>query len=171
MPPPVRKFDAAIVLGAMIRSDGSPSPALARRVNKAISLAQDGVVEYLLMTGGPVRHPMAEALVMRDLALAAGLAAIRIVVEAASVNTIGNAALSHPMIEQRQWTRLLLVTDAYHIPRSLYVFHRFGITVRPVAVWPQGWPGWEWWQAWLRELAALPWTMIRVELFKRGRRP
>ena len=31
-PSPVDRFDAAIVLGALVRPDGSPSPALARRV-------------------------------------------------------------------------------------------------------------------------------------------
>ena len=71
-PFPVDSYDAAIVLGAMVRPDGSPSPALARRVGHAVRLAHAGVVSHLLMTGGAVRHPVPEARIMRDLAVAAG---------------------------------------------------------------------------------------------------
>ncbi|RAU20131.1 YdcF family protein [Paramagnetospirillum kuznetsovii] len=166
MPPPAENFDAAIVLGAMILSDGSPSPALARRVARAVALARSGRVGHLLMTGGPVRHPKPESHVMRDMAVAAGIAPDRIVTEEASVNTIGNARLCRPIVAQRGWRRLLLVTDACHIPRSLYVFHRLGLRVSPSAVWPVWPPAREWWLAWPREAAALPWTMIRVERLK-----
>lgn len=167
-PSPVDRFDAAIVLGAMIRPDGSPSPALARRVAHGVALARSGVVEHLLMTGGAVRHPTPEAHLMRDMALAAGIAPERVVVEDRSRNTIGNAALSRPLIEARGWRRLLVVTDACHIPRSLYVFFRLGMRVRPAAVWPAGRPAPEWWAAWPREAAALPWTVIRVEAARLG---
>ena len=166
-PASVEPYDAAIVLGAQVCPDGSPSPALARRVGHAVRLAQSGVVAHLLMSGGAVRHSTPEARVMRDLALAAGLAPERVVTEEASRNTIGNARLSRPIIAQRGWKRLLLVTDACHIPRALYVFHRLGIHARPAAVLPEGWPAREWWLAWLREAAALPWTIIRVESGRR----
>ncbi|MDO8605611.1 MAG: YdcF family protein [Phaeospirillum sp.] len=165
-PSPVDSFDAAIVLGAMVRPDGGPSPAMLRRVEHAVALAQGGVVGHLLMTGGAVRHPTPEAHVMRNLALAAGVAAERIMVESASVNTIGNARLCRPIIEGRAWKRLLLVTDACHLPRSLYVFYRLGLRVSPAAAMPQGWPHREWWAAWLRETAAFPWTVLRLERAK-----
>ena len=165
-PFPVDSYDAAIVLGAMVRPDGSPSPALARRVGHAVRLAHAGVVSHLLMTGGAVRHPVPEARIMRDLAVAAGIAPGRVVTEEGALNTIGNALLSRPIIAQRGWTRLLLVTDACHIPRSLYVFRRLGLPVLPAAAVPAGWPRREWWAAWLREAAALPWTVLRVERAK-----
>ena len=166
MPQPVPTYDAAIVLGAMVRPDGSPSPALKRRVDHAARLMTEGRVCNLLMSGGAVRHPTPEAEVMRDLALAAGIAPQRIVTESASLNTIGNARFCAPLVTERGWTRLLLVTDACHIPRSLYIFHRLGLPVTPSAAWPQDWPRREWWGAWAREVAALPWTMARVEYAK-----
>ncbi|WP_245651116.1 YdcF family protein [Paramagnetospirillum marisnigri] len=164
----VDRFDAAIVLGAMVRADGRPSPALARRVAHGVRLAQAGTVGHLLMSGGPVRHPRPESLVMRDLALAAGLAPERILTEETSVNTIGNARESRPMVEARGWTRLLLVSDACHLPRAIYVFRRLGLAVSPAPVWPEGLPRAEWWLAWAREAAALPWTVLRVERSRLG---
>lgn len=170
-PTSVDSYDAAIVLGAMVRPDGSPSPAMARRVGHAVALARDGMVKHLLMTGGAVRHPTPEARLMRDLAVAAGIPAARVTTEEGSLNTIGNALLCRPLIAQQGWERLLLVTDACHLPRSLYVFHRLGMPVRPAAAMPDGWPHREWWWAWLREAAALPWTVMRVEREKLRRPP
>lgn len=165
-PASVDSFDAAIILGAMVLPDGSPSPALARRVGLGVELARSGRVGHLLMSGGPVRHPVPEAHVMRGMALESGIASERLHVEDASVNTIGNARLSRPLIEERGWRRLLVVTDACHMARSLYIFHRFGLPVRPAPAWPGASPSWEWYAAWVREAFALPWTVIRVERAK-----
>jgi uncharacterized SAM-binding protein YcdF (DUF218 family) len=162
----VDTFDAAIVLGAMVRPDGSPSPAMVRRVGQGVRLIQAGRVGHLLMSGGAVRHAIPEAHVMRDLALAAGIAADRVHVENASVNTIGNALLSRPIVEERGWKHLLVVTDACHMVRSLYTFHRLGLKVHAAPAWPSRTPGREWYVAWIREAFALPWTIIRVERLK-----
>jgi len=163
MPVSVPSFDVAIVLGASIAPDGSPSPVLARRVAHAVDLAVSGQVGAVLMSGGPVRHPIPEALVMRDLALAAGLSSERIFVETSSRNTIGNARHCRPIVESRGWRRILLVTDPHHLPRALYIFRRSGLRVSGAAAQRSGSPGWEWWLGWGRELLALPWTAIRVE--------
>ncbi|ARJ65716.1 hypothetical protein WV31_08635 [Magnetospirillum sp. ME-1] len=159
----VDSFDAAIVLGAMVRPDGSPSPAMARRVARGVRLIKEGRAAHLLMSGGAVRHPVPEAHVMRDLALRAGIPAGRLHVEDASVNTIGNALLSRPIVEERGWARLAVVTDACHMARSLYIFRRLGLPVSAVPAWPSGSPGAEWYAAWIREAFAAPWTIARVE--------
>lgn len=170
--PPVDspRYDAAIVLGAMVHPDGRPSPALTRRVARAVRLIGEGRAAHLLMSGGAVRHTVPEAHVMRELAMAAGVPADRIHVEDLSVNTIGNALLSRPIIEERGWKRLLVVTDACHMTRSLYTFHRLGLKVHPAPAWPSGTPGREWYMAWLREAFALPWTILRVERMKLRKR-
>lgn len=168
---PVAFYDAAIVLGAMVRPDGSPSPALARRVARGVRLVEEGRAGHLLMSGGAVRHPVPEAHVMRGLALESGVPADRLHVEDASLNTIGNALLSRPIVEERGWTRLAVVTDVCHMARSLYVFRRLGLTVRPEPAWPGTGVGPEWYMAWLREGLALPWTIIRVERLKLRRIP
>jgi uncharacterized SAM-binding protein YcdF (DUF218 family) len=150
----------------MLLPDGSPSAAMARRVGHAVALAQSGRVGHLLMTGGPVRHPVPEACAMRDLALDSGIAPERIVVEACARNTIENARLSVPLVAARGWRRLLVVTDIYHVPRALYAFRRHGLRVRGDAPPPPASGHGEYWAAWLREAAALPWTVIRVERAK-----
>jgi uncharacterized SAM-binding protein YcdF (DUF218 family) len=157
-------FDAAIVLGAMVLADGSPSPALTRRVLRAAALVREGRAAALLMSGGPVAHSRPEAWVMRDLAVAAGIPADRVMIEDQSRNTIENARLSLPIAAKHGWRNLAVVTDSYHLPRALYVFRRFGCRTTGIAARPTGQPGREWWAAWVREAAALPWTVLRVEL-------
>jgi uncharacterized SAM-binding protein YcdF (DUF218 family) len=164
-------FDAAIVLGAALRPDGSPSPALCRRVGHGVRLALEGRVGGLLMTGGPTLHPTPEADIMRAMALAAGLAPERVVAETCSLNTIQNALHSAPIAAERGWRRLVLVTDAYHLPRARYIFARLGVRAAGSAAPPPDHPSREWYVAWVREAAAIPWTMLRVEtrlLLRRG---
>lgn len=152
-------FDVAIVLGARVRPDGTPSAALERRVRHAVGLAEAGAVRHLLLTGGPVAHPTPEAQAMRDLALALGLPAERLTVEDCARNTIQNALLSAPILERHGWGKAVLVTETWHLPRALYVFRRLGLAVTGSGAGAG--PGW--WLAALREVGALPWTMIRVE--------
>lgn len=160
-PRPVEPFHCGIVLGAKVRPDGSPSPALARRVAHAVALARAGQVENLLMSGGPVGHPIPEARVMRDLALAAGLDPARVHVEEESRDTIGNARLSAPIVAARGWTRLLVVTDTYHLPRALLIFRRHGLPATGSGARPET-PRAEWWLAHGREMFALIKTLWRL---------
>jgi uncharacterized SAM-binding protein YcdF (DUF218 family) len=157
------EFDVAVVLGAQVLPDGSPSPALARRVAHAVGLVRAGRVGHLLMSGGPVGHPVPEARMMRDLALRAGLPPDRVHVEEESRNTIGNARLSAPIVSAHGWKRILVVSDAYHMPRALYIFRRLGLPAAGSGARPER-PRAEWWAAHLREAFALLKTVYYLEI-------
>jgi uncharacterized SAM-binding protein YcdF (DUF218 family) len=166
IPPPPVEFDVAIVLGAKVMPDGSPSRALARRTAHAASLALSGHARHLLMSGGPVSHPVPEAHVMRDLALEMGVAPDRVHVETRSRDTIGNARQTVPILESMGWTRAVVVTDAYHLPRARLIFSHFGVTVAGIGARPDD-PGLEWWWASLRERLALLKTLYRLKVARR----
>ena len=155
------EFDCAIVLGAKVMADGSPSPALARRVAHAVELARRGQVRHLLMSGGAVNHPLPEAHIMRALALAAGIEAERLHVEDRSRNTIGNARCAAPIIAAHGWTRLLLVTDSFHLPRARLIFRHHRLVVTGSGARPQRIGG-EWIAAHLREIPAMVKTLYRL---------
>jgi len=160
--PPVDPYHVAIVLGARIEPDGTPSPAMVRRVELGLRLLQQGRTDALLMTGGATTSATPEAWTMRDLALAAGAPAGRVHVEDRALNTIQNALFSAPLIAGQGWSRLLVVTDTFHCLRARYIFRRFGLAVDMAGARPQA-PSRDWWLAHLREAAALPWTVLRVE--------
>lgn len=121
------RWPVAVVLGAVVQADGTPGPALRRRVAHAVALFKARRVEHLLFTGGPVAYPVSEARTMHRLALAAGVPAERILLEEQALDTLGNALFVRPLLRSRGWDRVLVVTDGYHLPRALYTFRRLGI--------------------------------------------
>jgi uncharacterized SAM-binding protein YcdF (DUF218 family) len=128
--------DVAVILGAALRADGSPGPALLRRIDTGVALFRQGRAGHLLLSGGVRRHDRTEASEMRRAALAAGVPEDCLTVEDRSRDTLENALFCRPILAARGWTRVLLVTDAYHLPRALYTFRRFGVAARAAAAAP-----------------------------------
>lgn len=124
-------FDAAIILGARTRADNSPSPSLERRVAQGVRLVAQGQAGVFLASGGVVGGPVPEALVMRDMALAQGLAQHQILCEERSTNTLENALFAGALCRRKGWSRICVVTDSYHLPRALYAFRRLGVAAAP----------------------------------------
>ncbi len=110
-------------------SPGLPGPALRRRLEHGVAVFFARNAGHLLVSGGVVGPPPAEAQIMRDLAMARGVAPSRIIVEEMARNTFENAVYAGRIIRERGWLRVVVVTDAFHLPRALYVFRRIGLQV------------------------------------------
>ena len=121
--------DAVVVLGAAMAAPGVPGPALRRRLEHGVTAFFAHDAAHLLVSGGIVGPPPAEAHMMRDLALARGVAAERIIVEDMARNTFENAVYAGRIMRERGWSRVIIVTDSHHLPRALYVFRRLGLKV------------------------------------------
>jgi uncharacterized SAM-binding protein YcdF (DUF218 family) len=128
---PIRSamIDAVVVLGAMMAAPGVPGPALRRRLEYGVTVFFNRNAGHLIVSGGIVGPPPAEAHAMREMALSRGVAPERIVVEDLARNTFENAVYAGRIIRERQWRRVIIVTDAFHLPRALYVFRRLGLDV------------------------------------------
>jgi len=160
--PPI-SYDVIVVLGAAVWPGGQPSPALRRRVLHAVDLLQRGYASHLLVTGGVGTHPPAEAAVMQCLALAHGIPRASIVLEDQATSTFESAWRCRDMLWQRGWSRVLLVTDRYHLARALLAFRSVGIRAVGSAV--PGKPARRLWQRWsyyCRERLALAWYVGRA---------
>lgn len=119
---PTGRYDAIIVAGARVWSDGEPSLTLLRRTERAVELWKAKVAPVMVMTGGVGRHPPSEAGVAADVALAAGVPAAAILLEDRSRSTEQNASFSRALLGER---RVLVVTDAYHVLRSQHIYDRY----------------------------------------------
>jgi vancomycin permeability regulator SanA len=160
--------EVIIVLGAAVWPDGQPSPALRRRVAHAVQAFRADQGRRLLMTGGMGKHPPAEAHLMRQLALDAGVATSCILVEDRATSTLQSALRCSRILRQRGWSTALIVTDRYHLRRALLVFRSLGIQACGSA--PQSHlysrKRWKRWYYRVRELFALAWYVLLVSGLK-----
>lgn len=130
-------IDIVVVAGAGVMEGGLPGPSLRARTDAAVALHLGGVGDRLAFTGGVGDWPPAEAEVSRSMALDAGVDAARIVVEATSTSTEENAAHLAQVLGSN--TRIVVVTDGYHVFRVERVFRRHFASVEGVGVrspWP-----------------------------------
>ena len=140
----MRQFTGVVVLGgALARSDlwtAHNQVALndsAERMTAAVGLARKYPHLQLLFTGGIASLPPAgltEAVRARKFFDEMGVDASRVLYEAASRNTLENASLSAVLAGVDPKQRWLLLTSAYHMPRSMGVFTKAGWNVTPYPV-------------------------------------
>lgn len=156
----VRDLPVAVVLGAAVRPDGTPSPTLRLRVLHAVDLWQAGRVGLIAMTGGRGRYGPPEAHVSRDLALAEGVAPDAVIVEDRSTSTVENLAFVRPLLPPG--ASVALVSNRWHLPRARAAAGVLGIPVAfvsgPVGALPPGKLA----RAAAREALGLPSTLIRA---------
>jgi vancomycin permeability regulator SanA len=131
-----RPADAAVVLGARVYGDGTPSPLLADRIATGVELYRAGLVPILVMSGGDGADGWNEADVMRDEAIAAGVPAAAVLVDRSGINTEATVAdtialLAEPSIPTA-WLRIIAVSQAYHLPRIQLAYSQAGVDVLTV---------------------------------------
>src|SRR5499426_2171318 len=165
-------YDVIVVLGAAVWPGGQPSPALQRRILHAVDLLRQGYATYLLVTGGLGKYPPAEAAVMQRLAVAHGIPPQHILCEDQATSTFASALRCCDLLQQHGWSRVLIVTDRYHLPRALFAFWICGL--HAVGSAAPGKPARrlrQRWYCYLREGLALPWYLVRaVPILLRRRR-
>jgi vancomycin permeability regulator SanA len=127
-----RAADAVVVFGAQVHADGHPSTSLKDRMTTAVALYRDGLVDYLVVSGGVGESGFNEAIVMRDLAVEEGVPAERVVVDSNGVNTDATVRGTVPFFGADGWTRVLAVSQFYHLPRIKLAYQRAGWDVLTV---------------------------------------
>ncbi|HKA86277.1 MAG TPA: YdcF family protein [Haliangiales bacterium] len=118
--------DAAVVLGAPLRPDGSLTEVLEERVAAAVELWRAGRVPLVVMTGGRTRGAaIAEAEAMAAAARARGVPPEALLVETAARYTAENAKnVAALLLPARR--RVWVVTQPFHLRRSMLWFRRVG---------------------------------------------
>ena len=109
---------AALILGAAVWPDGTPSPTLRRRTLHAADLWHRGEVAWLVPCGGLGRHGPTEAEAMRQLLLAQGIPDEAIHPEDRSRTTHENVLFALPILRALGAEQVVIVTDATHAPRA-----------------------------------------------------
>lgn len=122
----------AVVLGARVHADGTPSPALIDRVAVGVALLRDGRANRLLFSGGSPDGRPTEAETMARLARDLGATDELLSLETSSRSTFENAARSAEWLAARGEREILLVSCDFHLARAGAHFRTHGLTVWPV---------------------------------------
>ncbi|HEY8129419.1 MAG TPA: YdcF family protein [Hyphomicrobium sp.] len=141
-PVPQEKISGIILLGGF--EDGSVTESRgglalnesAERLTESLRLARALPDAKVVFTGGSGSLFGGEGIGadIRKFLVDAGIEASRIVIENDSRNTYENATLTKALLKPTPQDRWLLVTSAYHMPRSVGVFRKVGFDVIPYPV-------------------------------------
>jgi uncharacterized SAM-binding protein YcdF (DUF218 family) len=135
--------DGIIVLGASIEADlsvahGTPVVRGAPdRIISAAALALRYPNARIVFSGGSanvISHDAREADFAGAVFESLGVAKSRLIMERRSRNTVENAQFSKVLVAPKDGERWLLVTSAFHMPRSVGLFRKAGFAVDPYPV-------------------------------------
>jgi uncharacterized SAM-binding protein YcdF (DUF218 family) len=129
------KADAIVVLGGGIKPQFPPRPWIdvseaGDRPIYAAQLYRQGKAPLVILSGGRIEWQGGgppESSDMSKLVQALGVPASAIVEDPTSLNTHENAVNVKRILKERGINRVLLVTSAIHMPRSIRIFYRQGI--------------------------------------------
>lgn len=120
----VAEEDAAIVFGAGLLRDGTPSPVLKDRVSTAAQLYFAGKVQKLLLSGDNRFVDYNEPASMRVYALELGVPDEAIVMDFAGRRTYDTCYRAKNIFGLNQ---AILVTQQYHLSRALFTCNGIGL--------------------------------------------
>lgn len=123
-----RPADAIVVLGAA-QYDGRPSPVLKARIDHALKLFERKLAPRLIVTGGKGQgDTTSEAAVARNYALRRGVPDSAILLESSGRTTEESIRAVAKILEARDLSSAVLVSDPAHMFRLWVLAHRFGVT-------------------------------------------
>ncbi|HJR79184.1 MAG TPA: ElyC/SanA/YdcF family protein [Anaerolineales bacterium] len=114
----------AIVFGAGLRRDGTPTAILRDRVQTAANLYLSGRVEKLLMSGDGQMANYNEPEAMRGFALSLGVPEEAIILDFAGSRTYDTCYRAKEIFGVNS---ALLVTQKFHLPRALFLCNALGL--------------------------------------------
>ena len=128
--------DYIIILGCKIKKDGTPTPLLKGRVDKAIEFAKKQKEEagkdiiFVPSGGKGSDEVISEAESMRDYLIKKGIPKKNIIIENKSTNTVENMKYSNSIIiGKKKEAKICFATTNYHVFRSGVIANDMGIDI------------------------------------------
>ena len=143
----------AIVLGASVYPNGTPSPWLRYRLEVAAGLYESGRVDAILVSGDNGRTTYDEPSAMRDYLVKIGVPSEAVALDYAGFDTYGTCVRATKIFGIDE---AIIVTQDFHEPRAVFACRSAGLQVEGVADTRARAYRSTWVKSWLRErLAAI----------------
>lgn len=126
------KSQIAVVFGARVYPNGTPSATVRDRMDTAIDLYTRGLVKKILITGGVDADGIDETKGMKNYALEAGVPATAMVLDNKGSNTDASVINTTAYFRRHGITKVLAVSKYYHLPRIKMAYRAQHFNVRTV---------------------------------------
>lgn len=167
----IEKADAIVVLGGMINplSIHREKPELlstADRLTDSIIMFRQKKAPYILFSGGSgilFQGDVSEAKTAKKFLTDMGIPEDQILLEDKSRNTKENAVFSAGILREKKIKKIILVTSAFHMKRSLLVFEKEGFEIQ---IFPTDYKSlyWSWnWDTAVPSIGALDTSTISIK--------
>lgn len=117
------EFDAILVLGAFVKN-GSPSPMLEDRLKTGISLYESGSAPKIIVSGDHGKETYDEVNVMKNYMIGSGVESGDIFMDHKGFSTYDSIVRARDVFGVK---KVLIVTQEYHLYRSLYIAEKLGL--------------------------------------------
>jgi vancomycin permeability regulator SanA len=135
-----RRVDVAVVLGNHVFSDGTPSPRLAARLDRAIALYREGLFDRVIVSGGRSTSDAEEAPAMAAYLRAAGVPAEAIVEDPDGANTAATAEFTARWMAANDARSVMVISQYFHLARSRLALSQRGVAdIAHAAAFAIGW--------------------------------
>jgi vancomycin permeability regulator SanA len=122
------KADIALVLGNKVNPDGTPSPRLNARLDKAASLFRSGYFPKIIVSGGTGLEGVPEGTAMKRYLVEKGVPETVIIVDDQGDDTEASARNIAVILKSRSLESVFVITQYFHVPRSRLALSKFGIS-------------------------------------------
>lgn len=132
------KADCILVLGAGVWNNGKPSAMLEDRLLQGIKLYDNGTSDKLLMSGDHGRIEYDEVNVMKQFAIDRNVPSENVFMDHAGFSTYESMYRAKEIFQAK---KIIIVTQKYHLYRSLYIAEKLGLDAYGVASNPRKYAG------------------------------
>ena len=158
----------ALVLGAQVHPDGTPSGFLAARLELARRLRAAGKVRMVLVSGDGEAPEYDEPAAMRDYLIRAGVSEADIMVDPGGVDTYSSCLRAAQVYGVRE---LIVVTQDYHLHRAVATCRRLGLRASGVGDTSMRGLREPWVRGWVRDQVACVKTVLDLARRRSGGDP
>ncbi len=126
--------NVAVVLGAAVWSHNRPSPSLKARLDKAMELFKDSVVNYIQLTGSNAPGELSEARVAFNYLIKKGINPDQIWIEEKTTSTSEQIHfIKSELINRKNIKNIILISAPYHLMRVKEICKFYNIKVYTAA--------------------------------------
>lgn len=126
----IEGVDCILVLGCQVKPDGTPSHMLEDRLRRGVELYELGVAPKLLMSGDHGQNTYDEVSTMKQFAIDAGVPSENVFKDHAGFSTYESIYRAKEIFSA---DKIIVVTQAYHLYRALYIAEQFEVEAYGVA--------------------------------------